>query len=95
MGAWGSIVVDFGATPTASAATATVTAQAGILATSAIEAWMDCRNASADHTAVEHATENLKVNAYNIVPGVGFDVYLEPTLGTSFGKWNVFWVWTN
>lgn len=94
----GTSIVDFGAFLAPSSAkgalraeaSLTVTGQSTITATSVIEASLQVL-ASTDHTADEHRVENIKVRAGSIVPGVGFTLYLECTLGGTWGKWNVGW----
>jgi hypothetical protein len=92
MSGTGTAIVDFGTTPVSNA-TEVVTGQAGILASSLVEAWIS-PVATADHTADEHTVEELGVMAGNIVPGTGFTIYLT-AFGPngSFGKWTVNWVW--
>jgi hypothetical protein len=72
--ATGTAVLDFGAFPGKSDASANVVGQAAIVAGSLAEAWIR-PVASADHTADEHMLETLKVFAGNIVAGVGFTIY--------------------
>ena len=73
MGAQGNTTIDFGAFPGASDASATITGQAGIVAGSAVEAWLR-GEASADHSSDEHLVETIKVIAMNIVAGTGFTI---------------------
>lgn len=74
MSTQGTATLDFGAFPGASDASIAVTGQAGILASSFVEAWI-FPAATADHTADEHLVETLKVMAGNIVAGTGFTIY--------------------
>lgn len=74
MGAQGQTTVNFGAFPGSSDTTATVTGQAGILASSLVEAWIR-PEATADHSADEHVFETIRVVAGNVVPGTGFTIY--------------------
>lgn len=103
MGTQGTTTVDFGAFaapspnspaghPKTESAVTTVTGQAGIVAGSAVEAWIRATS-SADHSADEHLLEALKITAYNIVAGVGFDIKAECLLGGTYGVFNVNWVW--
>lgn len=92
--AQGHTTVDFGAAPGTggTGTTVTITGQAGILTSSDVEAWVRCES-SADHSADEHFVENIRVRAGNIVAGTGFDIVPECLLGTTFGVFNVSWVW--
>lgn len=109
MATQGTAVLDFGAFPGASDASVAVTGQAGIVAGSLVEAWLQLA-ASADHSADEHLVETLRVSAGNIVAGVGFTIYGVNTNQNEerdaarsrvsgldepriYGKWNVNWVW--
>ena len=95
MGAQGTATMDFGSSTTLRyEAEVAITGQAGIVAGSLVEAWVRVESAgSADHSMDEHRIENLKITAGNIVPGVGFTIYGEITLGTSYGAFTVNWVW--
>lgn len=77
-GGSGTTVVDFGAFPGASDASATVTGQAGILGTSRVRAWIEA-TATADHSADEHWVETIAVTAGNISAGTGFTIYAKNT----------------
>jgi hypothetical protein len=71
----GKAEVSFGAFPGGFEATAVITGQTAILATSRLAAWVDLL-ASGDHSADEHRIEqSLVVRAGNIVPGTGFTIY--------------------
>lgn len=70
-----------------------VTGQAGISAQSVVSAWRLIA-ASADHTADEHAVEDLDVLAGYIVPGTGFTIVGRPRMGRLFGAFNVAWSWS-
>lgn len=92
MGATGTVIVDFGATPV-SDAFAVVIGQGTILAGSLVEAWVS-PVVTADHTADEHLAEDLDPYAGNIVAGVGFTVWLiSRGPNGAFGKFTVNWVW--
>jgi hypothetical protein len=98
MGATGSIQVNFGATPGATDAVVTVTGQAGILATSKCEAWVDATlqaGASANHNADEHSVlaGTLGITVQNIVPGTGFDIHAVSNGGAVVGLVDLLWVW--
>lgn len=75
MGASGSTTINFGAFPGALDATVTIIGQAGIIASSLVEAWVMPLD-TADHSADEHMVEQLEVyaNAQSIIPGTGFDI---------------------
>lgn len=70
----GTVLLDFGAFPGAVSASVAITGQAGILASSLVEAWVLPLD-TADHSADEHMMETLGVFAATIVAGVGFTVY--------------------
>src|SRR5262245_5759527 len=73
MGAQGTTIVDFGAFPGKSDASATVTGQPSIVSGSLVEAWI-YPVATSDHTVDEHIVETLKAVAHTIVPGTGFSI---------------------
>jgi hypothetical protein len=94
MASQGVATVDFGAFPGGPEASITVTGQTGILSTSQVEAWVRCEPAgTTDHSMDEHFVENLEVRAGNINPGVGFDIRVYCTLGTTYGQFSINWVW--
>lgn len=93
MSAQGHTTIDFGAFPgTGGQAITKTVADANILSTSDVEAWVRCED-SADHGEDEHFIENIRVNAGNIVANTSFDIIAEATVGTVYGVWNVSWVW--
>lgn len=59
MGAQGSAVLDFGTFPGSNVATVDVAA-AGVVSTSAVEAWLGT-TATADHTDIDHIAAPMKV----------------------------------
>lgn len=63
MGASGTTTIDFGAFPGATDATVDVTGQAGYVAASEVEAWIQ-PIATADHSVDEHVLEKIDVTAY-------------------------------
>ena len=75
MGSQGTTTVNFGAFPGNVEASVVVTGQAGILASSLVEAWL-FPSATADHSADEHymASAMLAVMAGEIVAGTGFTI---------------------
>lgn len=94
MGASGQATISAGAIGTqTNEVVASITGQAGILAASSeVDAWIIAK-ATAHHSADEHRYEHLKVYAYNIVDGVGFDISLRCENGRLYGDWNVGWAW--
>jgi hypothetical protein len=91
--ATGTTTIDFGtATQKPGDIRKTITGQDDILAGSLVEAWVRAE-ASVDHTSDEHMIEALKVEAGNIVEGVGFDIVATCTLGSTYGLWHVNWAW--
>ena len=74
MGAQGTTTVDFGAFPGKSDTSVAVTGQAGIIASSLVEAWIRPVD-TADHTADEHMVEPINVFAATIVAATGFTIY--------------------
>jgi len=90
MGATGSAVLDFGAS-SKNDTSVDVTGQAGILATSKVEAFIRLE-ATSNHSIDEHRVEPIKITAGNIAAGVGFTIYAESNLQV-YGQWNVSWVW--
>ena len=93
----GRAIVDFGAIPGSDLATLVIAGQAGIVANSFVEAYLDATAAAtADHSPDEHIAEApyIAVTCSSIVAGVGFTINLKaggPNL--QYGKWNVIWVW--
>lgn len=87
----GVAIVDFGAGG-ATDASATITGQTGILATSSVVAQV-LAMASADHSADEHWAETLSIVAGNIIAGTGFTIYAKCGQSPCFGKFNVAWRW--
>jgi hypothetical protein len=72
---FGTADIDFGTFPNGSSHTSVViTGQAGILASSNLQAWI-FPTATADHTSDEHVVETISIKAGDIVAGVGFTVY--------------------
>lgn len=90
MGACGTAILDFGATPTTNGSV--VIAMPGIGAGSCVEVWIAYAN-SADHTADEHLVETLRVIAGTIVAGVSAVAYGFCDLGYTYGKFNLMWAW--
>jgi hypothetical protein len=95
MGATGTATLDFGATPGTETATVSVTGQSGIIAGSAIEAWIMGTDSTADHNAYTHALlpRWVSVTPIDITPGTGFTLqgFNEIRLR---GQVAVRWVWS-
>lgn len=92
MATQGHTTVDFGAFPGTAEAQATITGQAGILTSSAVDAWVRCED-SADHSADEHDIEDFNVSPKSIVAGTGFNITARPRVGPAYGVYNLTWVW--
>ena len=93
MATTGTAVLDFGATA-ARDARLTVTGQSAITAGSYVEAFIFPNTATADHSVDEQFIEAIDVRAGNIVAGAGFDIYGFAEIGTTYGKFNIGWVYT-
>jgi hypothetical protein len=90
----GSAVVDFGAGKGGDTSSPTlITGQAGILATSKCQAWIDATGSTPDHSVDEHimATAIIGVACSTIVPGAGFTITATTQYGAVSGKFNVIW----
>lgn len=77
-GGSGLTVVDFGAFPGKSDASAAITGQTGILDESIVKAWL-VASPTADHSADEHWLETISVMAGSITEGVGFTIFARNT----------------
>jgi len=93
MGAQGSAVLDFGATPTDEAAVV-VTGQAGIVAGSHVEAFF-MRESTGDNNEEEHEGMAIycPLTVGTIVAGTGFTIYATMLAGYATGTFDVRWVW--
>ena len=91
--ATGTAVLDFGATPAEEASVA-VTGQAGILATSHVEAFF-MRESTSDNGVDEHeeAAALCRLVCGSIAAGVGFTIYAHALTALGLGTYNVRWVW--
>lgn len=87
----GTAILDFGS-PDASDGSVDITGQAGIIAGSTVNAWIN-PIVSVDHSIDEHLLQPLRIIAGNIVPGTGFTIYAFVLDGTTYGKYNVSWFW--
>lgn len=91
---FGHTIVDFGAFPGAGDATALVEGQGGIDSTSVVEAWI-APTQTADHSADEHAIEQIEVRAQDVRKDVGFTLRARSTgTGQLSGKWRCGWRWS-
>lgn len=73
-------------------ATVQVTGQTGIQASSMVGVWVRIE-ATPEHTESELIAESLRVEAMNIVPGVGFTIYGRCLNGSFYGRVKVNWAW--
>jgi hypothetical protein len=89
----GTAVLDFGSVP-ADNASVVITGQAGIIAGSFCEAYVQ-GSSTATNTADDHrfASQHLKLICESIVPGTGFTIRGELDLGLMTGTLNIRWVW--
>lgn len=89
----GQVVVSF---PVGGAdeATALITGQTAILATSLVEAWLFPNTATVDHSIDEHVVEYPRVIAGNLIAGTGFTIYVVTRNVALRGHWNVAWAWS-
>lgn len=92
MSGTGTAVLDFGSAPGTNVATATVTGQSGITASSHAEAWL-MGDGTATHNAYEHLIVPLVVRCGNIVAGTGFDIVASSEYRLN-GTFTVHWVWS-
>lgn len=74
MATQGTTTIDFGAFPGKSDASVAITGQGGIVAGSAVEAWLRPVT-TADHSVDEHLIDGPRIIAGNIVAGTGFTIY--------------------
>lgn len=93
MGAQGTAVLDFGATP-ADEATVAVTGQAAIIAGSHCEAFF-MKESTADNSTDEHeeAAALCPLVCESVIAGTGFTIRGMPIAGLGTGQFNVRWVW--
>ena len=92
MGAQSTATVDFGAAPYQTEASLAVTGQAAILAGSLVEAFM-MPATTADHSVDEHRVENIRFVVTDVIAATGFTIRAICERGTTWGRWNVGWVW--
>ena len=93
MGALGTAVVDFGASPGSQVGSVVITGQAGIVAGSHAEAWI-MGDTTADHNEEEHEVISMVsgVVCRDIVTGVGFTIRIISPLDIT-GLVSVRWGW--
>lgn len=99
--AFGITEIDFGAYPGATDVTLDITGQAGLVATSNVEAYLQPRT-TVDHSVDEHLVEEIDVKGRYVVDGT-LRIHARwngtgerPNGGDMlYGKWSVGWVWTN
>lgn len=91
----GTALIDFGSTP-ANEASAEVIGQTGILAGSAVEAWVTART-TADNTANDHhqAAVNLRLVCSQPTEGVGFTITAYCLIGYATGQFEIDWIWSD
>lgn len=92
MGAQNTALLDFGSAPYATETSLVVTGQAAILAGSLVEAWI-MPATTADHSVDEHRVEQLRFSVTDVVAGTGFTIRATCDHGTTWGRYNVGWVW--
>ncbi len=90
MATQGTATLNFG-TATAQTSVAVI-GQTNILATSVCEAYM-MASTTTDHSADEHANEDIQLICGNIVEGTGFTIYAKLRHGVANGQYTVQWVW--
>src|SRR5208337_1391218 len=91
----GQAQINFGAAPGTFTATATVTGQTNILATSSVDLWIQGTDSMADHNTAEHTfilPEYVFLTASVVTPGVGFTVTAVTTLNLT-GNIAFRWLW--
>jgi hypothetical protein len=93
MGAQGTAVLNFGATPVEDT-TIVITGQAGIVAGSHAEAFF-MKESTADNSVDEHeeAAALCPLVCESIVSGAGFTIRAMPIAMLGLGTFNVRWVW--
>jgi hypothetical protein len=87
----GTATLDFGATP-AVEASVTVTGEAGVLLTSAVDAFIQGAT-TVDNSATDHrfAGVSLRLLADDLVAGDGFTIYATATAGFAAGAFEIRW----
>lgn len=92
----GTATLDFGASPGSSEASAAVTGQGSILATSKAEAYIMGEDTSSSHTAADHryVTALMGLTCGTPTVGVGFTIYGR-ALDKLEGTWSVRYVWAD
>lgn len=91
-GAFGTAIVDFGASPGVPDVTLAITGQTAIVSGSHVQAWV-YPIATADHSFDEHRVEQVDMLADTIVAGTGFTIFGRTRNTLIYGKWTVAWMW--
>ena len=93
MGQQGTILINFGATPSMEA-TVNVTGQTGILTTSCAESWI-MEAVTSDNNASNHRFGGVSFRFTCGIPvnDVGFTIYVTATAGAATGEFKICWVW--
>lgn len=89
----GTAVLDFGAAPGATVALATITGQAGIIAGSHVECYVQGNDSTAEHNAEEHALMDIIVRCVSITAATGFTAKGTSSLRLT-GTVSFRWVWS-
>ena len=87
----GEATLNFGSAPGTNTVTTTVTGEAGILATSSVQAYL-MGDSTATHNAYEHEIVPMTITCGNIVAGTGFDIIASSELRLT-GTFKVRWSW--
>jgi hypothetical protein len=90
----GNVTLDFGAAPGTNIATATVTGQTTISATSGVEAYLMGIDTTATHNAVEHSLVPINLSCISITAGTGFTIQGASEWRLT-GTFKVRWVWAD
>ena len=88
----GSVVIDFGTGAGSDQATATVSGQTAITATSAVGAWV-AGEATASGTIDEARMAALNVTCSAPVAGSGFTIHATSPHGYITGTFKIIWAW--
>ena len=88
---FGSTTLDFGSLPGKADASVVVIGQAGILATSNVQAFV-MGDTTTDHSSDEHLMVGIKAIAGSVVPGVGFTIRATAAFQVT-GQFTIRWMW--
>lgn len=91
---FGTVTIDFGASPGSNEATVDVTGETGISSTSKVSIFVMGSDTSVDHTAADHKYLLALASfvAHTVVTGVGFTVGGR-SIHKMQGKWTLRWTW--